>query len=86
MPSSWNWTFWIAALPVGLAAIDTLEPDTVAPSLGAVMPTPVGTGGGALLTVMLTGAEVTVVPVASVATAVRTCGPSLTVVLSQLIA
>ena len=69
-----------------LADIATFEPDTIEPSLGAVMLTPVGTGGGVLLTVMLIGAEVTVVPLASVATAVRTCGPSLTVVLSQLIA
>src|SRR5688572_32423926 len=41
-------------------------------------------GGAAFATVTFTGADVVVLPAASRATAVSVCGPSITVVVSQL--
>ena len=61
-----------------------VDPDTVAPSAGAVNPTVGGRSGIVLVTVTVLAVEVVVWLVVSVATAVRVCEPLEVVVVSQL--
>ena len=65
-------------------AVTVVDPDTVAPSAGAVKPTVGGRSGPVLVTVTVLAVEVVVWLVVSVATAVRVCEPLLVVVVSQL--
>jgi hypothetical protein len=62
-----------------------MVPDTVAPPAGDVIDTKAGdvSAGGAFETVTVTGAEVTLLPAASRATALIVCVPSAAVVVFQ---
>ena len=64
------------------AAVTVVEPETVAPALGALIDT-VGAGGPALDVVIVTPGDVPCWPAESVAIAVRVWEPFLVVVLSQ---
>src|SRR5262245_38688490 len=76
MPSPKNWTPTTPTLSAALAETVTV-PDTVAPFAGEVIFTVGGvvSGGGALLTVTVTAADVVRFPAASRAIARRVCVP-----------
>ena len=82
MPLYLNWTPTTPTLSEALA-VTLIVPPTIAADAGDVMLTvgKVVSGGGALDTVMVTGAEVRTLPAASRATAVNVCDPFANVVV-----